>query len=804
MLRTLTIALFVSLFYSGFSQRTSFSGYVRDKESLESIPYAGILVLPDSNFTVTNEYGFFKVDSDRADLYNAIQIVTNYLGYNQLTYVVSEKDVQNQIILLLEKSSIELDEVVIRERFNSLSIHQINKESISGEIVRKMPAFAGEADILKTIQLLPGVLRGFEGTNSYFVRGGGADQNLVLLDGATVYNANHIFGFVSVFNQSTINNADFWRTSIPARFGGRASSVLDIQLKEGNMKEFDAQAGIGLLSSNIMLEGPIVKERVSYMLSGRRSYLDLLLRPFMEDLNSMQLYSFYDFNMKLNAIVNSKNRIFLSTYSGSDQLISEDIRKSRDYRLENNTGLGWGNRTFALRWNQVIGERLFWTHSVTRSTYNFGYSDEFLRIGVDPFEQRLEINSDLQEHSFTSNLDLFLPNNHFLKIGVQFKNQMLDPRAVSSLNADAENPVIERDLSQQNEYSVYLDDEKQINKTFTLSSGLRFTGLLTEGRDYFNIEPRISLMAILSEDIKLSASFTRANQYIHLLSNTGLGLSTDLWVPVTDELPPQSADHWSVELTKHYPSLLLDVSLSGYFKKMRNLISYKENGAFLVISDGVNAINWEDNVANGNGKSMGYELFLRKDVGRFSGWANYTLSWTVHQFDELNNGRPFYPVFDRRHSISLLGAYSISDRCKFSFSWYFASGNHITVPQGQYYDFIHSGLSRAGGRPLEEVNLSRFFGPDRTTQLPINQETIYYTGSKGWFKAEAYHRLDISFQLHKSRKRFKRYWELGLYNAYFRQNPFSYSVENSGGEFNVKRESLFPILPSISYNISLL
>lgn len=770
------------------------SGFVKEKGSKEYLPYVHIYLKDSQEGTYSNTFGFFAI---QIPANQQVDIIFSSVGYqpNIQTLNLKKDSILEITLIPLEQ---ELDEIIVVAPQKPV-IKMLANIHLSVQMAKDIPSLMGEKDIIKAIQLLPGVQSGTEGSTALYVRGGGPGQNLIILDDAQVYNANHLFGFFSVFNGDAIKSVSFWKGGFPARYGGRIASVLDIQMKDGNKNETKGEGGIGLLSSRFTLEGPLKKEKSSFLVSTRRSYLDLLTMPFMPE-DAKIGYRFYDFNAKLNFDHNVKNKFFISGYFGNDKLVTKEQVVRTQSSINSETNLGWGNSTASLRWNHIFSDRLFSNTTLVYSHYKFYLNDSYVRTGAQTSNTYSDYNTSITDYSIKSDFDYYLSNKHHAKSGFIFTYHFYNPRdftnSVSTVKATKQN--IQK--SQNQELGAYIEDTWQPSENLIANLGIRFNALITASKNYFVSEPRINFSYEVYRNINLSASYARTNQFVHLLSNTGIGLATDLWVPVTSKAPPQQADQVAVGFSKDFTKDGFSISVESYRKYMRNILAYTEGATFLGIDDPLSAGIWEDNITLGKGVSYGTELLLQKYFGKLTGWLGYTLSWTVHQFDDLNYGKNFYPRYDSRHNISLVGIYKVSPKIVLSANWVYSTGNALTVPQGYFYGNFATGaytrLSRIPGTDtyINEIEVER-----------INR--VPYYGVMNSFRAEAYHRLDIAIQLHKKKRKHERYWEFGLYNAYNRKNPFYYYLEatndfaSNGQRIELKKKSLFPILPSVTYNI---
>lgn len=744
------------------AQTISISGYVFEQGSGERLPFVTVGTPGSASGTVTNTYGFYSFRLPQGD---SVKIRYSVLGYQSVEKTISGAHDQ-QISLALTPMAQQLEEVVISERI----VQPRNILRLLIAAIKNIPSLLGEVDIVKALQLLPGVSRGTEGFAAFYVRGGGADQNLILLDEAPVYNANHVFGLFSAFNADAIRSVSFWKDDFPARYGGRLSSVLDLQMKEGNKQRFRAEGGIGLTSSRLTLEGPIVKDKASFIVSGRRSYVDLLTKPFMRR-NQRQAYHFYDLNAKVNWKLDEKNQLYASIYLAEDLLSEKNVVRRSAFRRDISDGLNWGNATATLRWNHQLGKHGFINTTLYHTRYNFSVLSHEQR-STDSIKtvQNLDFNSSLWAVSFKTDLNYYLSKRHTFSAGGQWTSHGFTPRNFRAINTATDEVSFSKEFTGNQEVALYAEDRFVASDRWEASVGLRLNALLSMEKNFYFPEPRLSLSYRLPKKVVLTGAYSRMNQFIHLLSNTGLGLSTDLYVPVTENTPPQQADQISGTVRTYFDRPKLELTVSTYRKWMRDIVAYKDGADFLAIGDTPKDISWQDQVTTGKGKSYGTEILLRRDAGRLTGWIGYTLSWTVHQFPVLNEGKPFFPKYDRRHNLSLTGSYTLSDKIKLSANWVYYTGTYTNAP----YAFANS---------------------------------QGYSGTRNSYKTPDYHRMDLGVQFHKKKKWGQRYWEVGLYNAYVRRNPtYFYMSGNSDGtgyQFDLKGRAMFSIVPSVSYNFRL-
>ncbi|HOH99545.1 MAG TPA: TonB-dependent receptor plug domain-containing protein, partial [Bacteroidales bacterium] len=584
------------------------------------------------------------------------------------------------------KSSIELEGVEVKatpyERISEAI--QMSTIVLPVQQVRDIPALLGEKDVFKALQLMPGVQSGSEGSSGLYVRGGGPDQNLIILDDATVYNANHLFGFFSLFNGDALKSIELTKGGFPARYGGRLSSVVDMNMKDGNKEKLQGTAGIGLISSRLVLEGPIVKEKSSFLVSARRTYLDALTMPFQPE-DSRGGYYFYDLNAKVNYDFGPKNKLYLSGYFGRDKFYFKETYVNS----KSQAGLFWENGTGTLRWNHLFNNKLFSNTSLILSNYRLNI---FTEEKYNNSEFELSYQSGIRDISVKHDLDYSLSPNHQIRGGFLVTFHKFTPSAIVLKDSDAD--IFDRKIKAINniESGVYIEDEARFGSAFRVNTGIRVSGFTHENKTIIRPEPRISMAYKLRSDLSAKASFAIMNQYVHLLSNTGLGLPTDLWVPSTSNIGPQQSWQVAAGLARDLISRNLELSIEGYYKKSNDLLGYKDGASFLLIDDPTDAeeFNWEDNITQGQGWSYGAEVLLQRKTGKLTGWIGYTLSWTQRQFDDINQGEKFYAKYDRRHDVSVVGIYKITDDITISGTWVYGTGNAITLPLADYHAIIHN------------------------------------------------------------------------------------------------------------------
>lgn len=771
--------LLISVFAKA-QRNVTISGYIRDSLSKETLIGASLNVKGQNKGVSTNSYGFFSLSLPQGK----VQLNVSSIGYIpvELTLdLISDLEIN---FSLFPKASLS-QEIVITSRKKDANVRnaQMGKLDLSMNQIKSLPVIFGEVDPLKALQLMPGIRNAGEGNSGLYVRGGGPDQNLILLDDAVVYNPGHLFGFFSVFNGDALKNVSLTKGGMPAQYGGRVSSVLDIAMKEGNMQKTQVDGGIGTVASRLSIQGPVQAEKSSYMLSGRRTYIDMLARPFVSRESSFfgSGYYFYDVNAKINYKFSSKDRIFLSGYFGRDVFDFKNKGRSLDISIP------WGNATASLRWNHVFNKKLFSNTTAVYNDYKFSF-------GARQDNFSLKLNSGIRDVGLKTDFDYFANTQHRIKAGAQYTRHRFTP-SVFSGNQDS--TVFEPNnaqIKQAHELAAYVQDDWDVTEKLKINMGLRFSGFQQIGpyqhykRDengnkldstiypsgasvkwYGGFEPRWTMRYALTEESSIKASITRNRQYIHLVSNTGTSLPTDVWVPSTIRVKPQLSWQYALGYFKNINDNMFETSIELYYKSMENQIEYKE-GFTPSIKDP------EEDFVFGRGWSYGSEFFIQKTRGKFTGWIGYTLSWTWRKFATLNEGKKYPAKYDRRHDLSLVTIYEAGPRWKWSGVFVYATGNTVTLPERFY---------------LTETVLGQQFSS-------INQ-----------YRLAPYHRLDISATYTPRKQDSRKYrtsWVFSIYNIYSRMNPFFIYFDQEGSAFNntlnikAKQVSIFPVIPSVTWN----
>ena len=751
-------------------------GYVVSGATGEFLIASHVYELRTGTGVITNQYGYFRL-SAASDTFT-VQI--SHVGFERLTLtLVPTHSVET---FELTPFATQLDSIVVTaesERSETEDRLLTNKTTVAPAEVATLSALLGEADILKVFQLKPGVSFGTEGTAGLHVRGGSPDQNLVIMDGAPIYNSSHVFGFVSSFNHDALNAAELYKGGFPARYGGRLSSVVNLTMREGNRHAFEGRGTVGLLASRVTIEGPIRKNESSFIMSARRTYLDLLTRPlfWLGSGDFLIGYNFGDFNAKANAILSERDHAFVSLYASRDSYYLRDGKK--DDQLRN--GIGWGNLVGALRWNRVLNPAMFLSVALLHSRYEYSALDRYTVSGLNSGSETAEVyetrfRSGMSDWSAKADLEYAPLVTHKLRFGASVSRKGYTPgvqRVIEEASARTvvDTLVVANRKLVATEWHAYVEDTGDLLGRVKVNGGVHMSGFHTHGQRYASVEPRISMLVWVASAWAATASYAHAYQYIHLLTNSGVGPPTDLWVPSTKRIAPQRAWQVSAGVSREGVQDAIGASITGYYKSMTGVIEYLEGSSLA----GLNR-DWEVQVAAGRGWSYGIEALIEKEVGKTRGWIGYTLSWTNRRVPHINKGRRFPYRYDRRHDISVALMHRLG-RHTLSATWVFATGNAVSIPVGQY---------------VENGTLVSVFPGRNQQRLP------------------AYHRLDLS--MHSPKRKGKAKLTLSVYNLYSRRNAFYTYVRDSStfeplrGYFDENRSfrkvSVFPVIPSISYSFT--
>lgn len=786
------------------AQNYTISGSVIDSASGETLISATVMDVKSGRGVLTNAQGRFSLTLKK----DTVHLRVSYMGYKTITEtIILTGNVKRNYKM---QSSLALKSVVIQgEKLTGAKSSQMSAVEIPVEQLKTVPVLFGEADLVKALQLLPGVQSGSEGNSGFYVRGGGPDENLFLLDGVPLYNVSHMGGFFSAFNTDAIKNVTLYKGSFPAHFSGRLSSVLDVTTNNGNDKQIHGSGSLGFISAKLNLEGPIKDDRTTFSLSARRTYADILLQPLVRRLADRREYKlsagyyFYDLNGKLTHRFNDRSRLFASYYMGSDVIYTRIRTMSTDVQEQYlNFDTKWGNIVASTRWNYEINPKLFMNLTAAYTQYSN-------RVGVD-YETLVPETEDTESSSTEFDMDYlsriydvsvladfdYTPNpDHLVKFGSTYTHHLFLPEVSSAhlnaYSAEVMNSSYMLDTTvnskpiNADEMSIYIEDDWNITKVVKLNYGLNLSGFAVENKFYPTLQPRISGRVLLGEGISLKGGYSFMTQFLHLLSTTSVSMPTDLWVPVTAKIAPmyahQVAAGFFYELSK-----IGDFSIEGYYKKMSNLLEYKDGASFWGSSE-----SWEDKVVMGDGWAYGVEFLLQRNIGKLTGWIGYTWSKTMRLFDrpgqELNDGKPFPAKYDRRHDISIVLNYKINDKIDISATWVYSTGNAATLSLQEYAQAQVAANDYAG---VDPEGWSGYFS---------------YSEGRNNFRMPDYHRMDIGANFKRSFKRCSRVINVSVYNLYNHKNPYMIyeSHEHSYNGYNGALVSLtiFPILPSVAYTL---
>ncbi len=769
---------FLSL--SLYAARVTLSGYVKDKANGEALIGATIY-FPELKIGVsTNTYGFYSVSVPEG----SYKVTFSSVGYQSQSPLLDLKT-SKQLNVMLEEDSKQIEEVVVSGEKKNRNVEslQMSIEKMQVKMVKKLPSFMGEVDIIKSITLLPGIQNGGEGSSGLYVRGGGPDENLMLLDEAPVYNASHLLGFFSVFNSDAIKDVQVFKGGIPAEYGGKASSVIDIRMKDGNSQKLGFSGGIGNISSRLTVEGPIVKDKWSFIVSGRRTYADFVGKSLgIEELKDNQLY-FYDLNLKTNVEIDAKNRLYFSAYTGDDY-----------FKAGESIYMRWGNLTSTARWNHLFSDKLFSNTSLIFSRYDYN-------LGVPSNDAgQFDWTSQITDYNFKEDISWYLNAQNKLTMGLNLIYHHFEPGAV-----DANEGSYFTDLSLTNynaiDNSFYISNEQTIGPKLSLRYGLRYSwfqqigkGTVREYKNpdhpndkevtgtkmyesgelmspaYHNLEPRLAIKYLLDPESSLKASYNRMAQNLHLISNTNSPTPLDIWLPSNKYIQPLIANQVGLGYFRNFSDNMFETSAEVYYKKMKNVIDYID-GAELFLKEDL-----ETELLRGSGYSYGLELYAKKQQGRLTGWLSYTLSKSMREIPVINNGNPYPSSYDRTHNVSVVASYELTKYWNLSSTWIFATGNPTSYPIAKY---------------------------------DIQGNTLYYYADRNSNRIPDYHRLDVSanYDFKKNdRRKFKQSLNFSIYNLYARRNAYSVTFrqneENPNVSEAVRMSIIGSMIPAVTYNFN--
>ena len=743
---------------------------MRDAKTGETLTGAVIYAREMSNVGITsNSYGYFSLTLP----FGNYTFVIQFLGYKN-KIIPLNLNVNTSVVVDMDEEAIGLKEITITGQKNNNNVVSADLLSkLNSREIQSIPVIFGEKDVLKTIQLLPGVSPAGEGNAGFYVRGGGADENLILLDEAPVYNPSHLLGFFSTFNSDAIKDITLFKGGFPAEYGGRLSSVVDIKMNEGNNKEFHVSGGIGIISSRLAIEGPIVKNKGSFMITARRTYADLFLKLLPshgpDSTASKTTLYFYDINMKANYQFTNKDRIYLSCYIGRD-----------NFKIANSVGMNWGNVTATARLNHTFNDKIFSNTSLIFSRYSYNFD---VAVGTSS----LNVLSDIQDWNLKEDLNYYLNSKNMIKIGF---NSIYHTFVPSKVDSTALLRVRSVDNRYALENAVYISDEENFTKHIKATYGLRYSlfssigpgkvysynevgdavdsAIYPKGKifsPYGGIEPRLIIDYIINDSSSFKASYARTRQYLHLLSNTTSSTPFDLWVPSNVNIPPEIADQFTLGYFRNFHDNMFETSVELYYKTLQGQIDYR-NGANLILNNKV-----ESQLVFGKGWGYGAEFLIRKKYGKITGWISYTYSKTQRQFNDIDAGKAFLAKQDRPNDLAVVGMYQITPRLTFSATWIYYSGNAVTFPSGRYY---------------------------------VDGNIVPYYTERNGYRMPNYHRLDIGLTLDgKKTKKFESSWNFSIYNVYARENAYAINFQpdpNDPTKIQAVQLSLFRIVPSITYN----
>lgn len=786
--------LFIALLpFSLFAQqRRTVSGYIIDAQTGEQLYAATIFEHNSKTGTTSNRFGFFSISLPEGQ----VDLQISFVGYTSQNRQMNLKT--DTLLKIALKSDNKLDEVLVKGNSNSLATsNRLGQVKLSAKALAKLPSLMGEKDVMKSITLLPGVQQGSEGSAGIFVRGGSPDQNLILLDDVPLYNVSHLFGFVSVFTPEAINSIDFYKGGFPARYGGRLSSVVDLRMKDGNKYKRETSINLGLISSQFTTEGPIKKGESSYFFSVRRTLLDLIFKGVAKvaqrnlDEQAIPAYGFHDINGKVNFKLNENNRLYWSFYSGKDNLsfdYSDHTKSTEKEETQKTSGsMHWGNIMTALKLNSRLNSKLFLNTTLSGSIFKYGdlfksNTETIVVSDVSKSNFGLEYQSQIRTIGLKTDFDVYGQSNLPFQVGLFASTSTYLPGEQQVQRDEVIDEYSSNEISSL-DYGIYVDKRFNLGNQFSLTTGLRnayYT--IRNEKTYVAFEPRLSLTFTPDDNTSYMASYVLMTQPIHLLSNGNVGLPTDIWVPSTQIIKPETSYIFSIGV-KNALRPDLKLSVEAYYKRLNHVISFTEGDGILDVDQ-----NWEQKITSGKGRAWGVETELRHNTSKLESWIGYTLAWNERKFEDINKNRWFPYQYDRRHKLDLGIIMKLSNDWSASATWTYQSGAPAT----------YSGLDYAGF----PNNLN-----DETTELfsgkPVNANRIQYYPSINGVRLPAYHRLDIGFTKEWTAYGKTKALSLSIYNVYSRQNPyFIYAKTKPDGSTGLKQFSLFPIIPSISYRIS--
>lgn len=785
--RKILFFLFYILSLTGMAQNFTISGYVMDNNTGEYLIGASVYDTLSHTGTITNKYGFFTIKIDKSNL---CWLRFSFVGYNSFYQCfVNKKDTT---VFIKLAAGTNLEQVTI----SSLHKEKLEQRTESSKVeiplqqIKILPSLAGEPDILKAYQLMPGIQAGSEGNNGLFVRGGSPDQNLYLLDDVPLYNVSHLGGLFSVFDPSMVKSVEVYKGGFPARYGGRISSVIDVRNKDGNLYNQHSEVGLGIFLSKIFTEGPVFKNKSSYALSVRRCNLDLYTYLYSKLIGNPEIngYTFYDINLKSNFILSGKDRLFISIYSGSDKFyvkLKDKMSLPTEFEYSSKHITKWGNKTASLRWYHVFGGKIFHNLTLAYTQYefkNYDLSEKITKTADNiSFLDEYKFLSKVQDLIFKTDMEVPVDKNTFRAGGI-YTRHYFNPGFVSHtqktkinqfdtiLNSPEPNIGLYAD-----ELSAYIEFNWHIKEKLSGNIGVHTNNYLIDSKLFPSFEPRILLNFLLLKNISVKAFYCFMKQNLHLLTNSNTGLPSDLWLPSTSKIKPEQSEQYGISIA-HTTKSNYELSIEAYIKSLKNLIEYKEG--ILVFES---SLNWDEKAETGGiGSVKGVECLLQKKSGRTNGWIGYTFSKNFRQFDNLNNGLSFPYIYDQRHQFSLVVNYELSDKLSLSGTWLYHSGHSITLPTGKYQ--------------MINMNYTDSYYGDRTVMSEVH---IY--SEKNGYRMPDYHRLDLGLNFTVPKKKGVSKWTIGIINVYNRQNAYFLYFKTTDGKTSLYQQSLFPILVNFGY-----
>lgn len=766
------------------SSSITVSGYVQDVRNGERLIGATIYSATLQVGTTTNQFGFFSltIPGDTGCL------SVSYIGYLPQRIPVISKPLT---IVGLQPSN-SLREFTVADTVQSQ--RQMSALHMSPADVKAMPRLLGESDVMRAIATLPGVSGGVDGGTVTSVRGGGSDQNLILLDGSPVFNASHLFGLFSVFNPDIVKSADLYKGGFPARYAGRLSSVIDISTKDGDMRAYHGEVSAGVIAARGMVEGPIKKDKTSFVVSARRSILDPLLNSINEEIQKQQRTKvnivFHDVNLKINHIFSPKDRLYISSYMGNDNLgltlqnNADSTTAANPFKENTVTKLNWGNRTSAVRWNHVFNPKLFANTTLNYSEYYFNTDYHYY---YEPASNKDSIHLYGKYYSMVKDLILradvtFFPNpNHIFKFGAGGIGHRFNPGVSAFKDYSQSKTLLDTSYNQATstggELLLYAEDDWIVNDALRVNVGLHGSGFLVKGKFFSSLQPRVQARYQLPHRWTLMLAYTRMNQYLHVLSETNTSLPMDLWVPSTKKVGPMFSGQFTLGINKMLREQRYGLSLEAYYKSMKNVIEYKDNSKIFNSA----SKDWDDYVETGTGTSYGGEVMLEKRTGKLRGWIGYTLSWAYRKFPNVNKGASYPYNYDGRHDIKVMLMQQLGKRWELAVNWHFNSGLPLTLPVASY-----EGVSDPS--PYDGVG---------------NYPVLDRLSNRNQYRSSVIHRLDLSATHTKEKPWGSRSWTISLFNAYNQANPFLYSIvtDKRNQKRYLQEISILPILPSVTFSI---